>query len=75
MPIADQLIALQRIAQFSAKVRGHELGPWRATEVSAQSNCTHCGEPLRVYVSLIQPEMDGAALEGECPAGTVRRAA
>jgi len=62
-----QLAALQRIAAFSASVRGHELGEWRMAEHFAQASCKHCGAELRVYVSTFQPEMDGATLEQTCP--------
>jgi hypothetical protein len=75
MPMTDQLAALQRIAQFSASVRGHELGRWLTGEGFAQARCTRCGRTLRVYRSLIQPEMDGAALDDECGSGAALRAA
>jgi len=64
--IARQLVASQRIAAFSAKVRGHELGEWSAGEDLALASCIQCGAQLRVYFPALQPEMDGPALDQEC---------
>jgi hypothetical protein len=64
--IAHQLAASQRIAVFSAAVRGHELGEWYTDEGSAKARCVRCGAELRVYVPAIEPEMDGPALVHEC---------
>ncbi len=75
MFMKSQLDALQRIAKFSAQVRGHELGQWQIGDGFAQANCTRCGRFLRVYMSLLQPDMDGAALETGCRTGEVLRAA
>ena len=63
---ARQLAPLQRIAVFSAKVRGHVLGDWHAGDSSAVASCVRCGAALRVYFPVIQPEMDGPALEQLC---------
>jgi hypothetical protein len=72
---ADQLEALQRIAAFSAKVRGHELGEWLVGENFAQAACIRCQAELRVYYSPIQPEMDGAALNAPCLEKTAQQVA
>jgi len=61
-----QVAALQRIAVFSAAVRGHELGGWRMGEGYGAAQCTHCGAELRVHFPALQPEMDGAALDDVC---------
>jgi len=63
---SSQLAALQRIAAFSAAVRGHQLGAWRMGEGYAAASCTHCGAELRVYFPALQPEMDGTALDDAC---------
>jgi len=73
--IAGQLAALKRIAEFSARLRGHELGEWHTGEGFAQASCIRCRAELRVYHSVIQPEMDGTALESLCSKGDVERAA
>ena len=59
-------IALQRIAAFSAKLRGHELGEWHRSEGFAQATCVRCRAELVVYNSLVQPEMDGPVLDQQC---------
>jgi len=64
--ITDQLTALQRIAAFSASLRGHELGEWRTGEGLARASCVHCGREVRVYCSLIQPDVDGLGLGDAC---------
>jgi hypothetical protein len=64
--IAHQLAALQRIAAFSAAVRGHELEGWRTGEESALASCIRCGAEVRVYFPALQPEMDGPAYEHLC---------
>jgi len=69
--ITDQLIALQRIAAFSASLRGHELGEWRTGEGLARARCVHCGREVHVYCSPIQPDVEGPGLEDAC----VKRAA
>ena len=75
MPSAnDQLAALQRIAVFSARLRGHELGKWRGGEGSATARCVRCGRQLQVHFSLIQPGMDGPALTNECDRAVAARA-
>ncbi|HZT34143.1 MAG TPA: hypothetical protein VFA33_29895 [Bryobacteraceae bacterium] len=66
MRVAPQLAALQRIAAFSAAMRGHELGEWQTGEGFAQASCVRCGAQLRVYFPALEPEMDGPALEREC---------
>jgi hypothetical protein len=68
---ADQLAGLHRIALFSAAVRGHTLGEWCTGDGFAQASCVLCGAELRVYFPVIQPEMDGAALEQECAPGVL----
>jgi hypothetical protein len=68
---ADQFAALHRIALFSAAVRGHKLGDWCTGEGSAQASCVLCGAELRVYFPVVQPEMDGPALEQECTLGVL----
>jgi hypothetical protein len=64
--IAHQLAPLQRIAAFSAAVRGHGLGEWRTGDGFALASCIQCGAELRVYFPALQPEMDGTALDCEC---------
>jgi hypothetical protein len=64
--ITDQLAALERIAVFSARLRGHELGAWCNDEVLAFASCVHCGRELRVYCSPLQPDIDGSGLEDGC---------
>jgi hypothetical protein len=64
--ITDQLAALERIAIFSARLRGHEPGAWRNDEVLAFASCVHCGRELRVYCSPLQPDIDGLGLEDGC---------
>jgi hypothetical protein len=72
----DQLAVSQRIAAFSAKLCGHELGEWRTGEDFAAANCVRCGAELRVYFPALQPEMDGRALEHLCgERATAERAA
>jgi len=67
----NQLAALRRIALFSAGLRGHKVGEWRISEGFAEASCLKCGAELRVCVPVIQPEMDGSALEQECTPGAV----
>jgi hypothetical protein len=66
-----QLATLQRIAVFSAAVRGHELGEWQIGEGLAAAKCANCGAELRVYTPALQPEMDGPALANACDAVAV----
>ncbi|HLY18928.1 MAG TPA: hypothetical protein VKR61_16975 [Bryobacteraceae bacterium] len=74
--IPDQLTALQRIAAFSAAVRGHELGEWHSGEDFARASCTRCGAELRVYFPAFQPDMEGTALRHACdPQAVAERAA
>ena len=73
--MTDQLAALERIAAFSAKLRGHELGEWCTGEGFATASCIRCGVDLRVYGSLVQPEMDGAALDNQCREESAERVA
>jgi len=73
--ITDQLGALEQIANFSAKLRGHELGDWHAGDSFARANCIHCGSIARVYCSLVQPEMDGSAFSERCRHSAALRAA
>jgi len=75
MSETGSLEALQRIAVFSAHVRGHQLGAWLVEEGLAEVACTRCGAGLRVVRSLIQPEMEGPALETPCSAATKEQAA
>jgi len=64
--VADQLAALQRIAAFSATLRGHELGAWHTREGCSQARCIRCRAELRVYFPAVQPEVSGAAIERLC---------
>lgn len=73
--MADHLAALERIAAFSARLRGHELGNWRTREGTGQASCVRCGRKLEVYWSPFQPDMDGPALDDRCGNGAVMRAA
>jgi hypothetical protein len=69
--IASQLAALQRIAAFSAKVRGHDLGAWDTREGCSVARCIRCGAALNVYFPVLQPELEGAAVESLCDPRTV----
>jgi len=71
----DQLTALQRIATFSAAVRGHALGEWQVGDNLARAKCIRCSAELRVYFPTLQPEMDGSALDRECRQETASRQA
>jgi len=73
--MSDQLTALQRIAAFSAKVRGHELGEWYSGDGFASARCGRCGAELRVYFSPVQPEIDGAAIDRLCGQEAAEQAA
>jgi hypothetical protein len=64
--LKNQLAALQHIAEFSASLRGHELGKWQTGSGSATARCTKCGASLRVYFPALQPEMNGPALSRAC---------
>jgi hypothetical protein len=64
--VADQLAAFQRIAAFSAAMRGHGLGEWQTGEGFALAHCIQCSAELRVYFPALEPEMDGPALDYEC---------
>jgi hypothetical protein len=66
----NQVAALQRIAAFSAAVRGHEVGSWRTGDGLATASCVHCGAELRVYFPAMQPAMDGPALDHVCKVRT-----
>jgi hypothetical protein len=66
--IAHQLEILQRIAMFSAQAHGHSLNAWRTSEYSATAACSKCGSTVTVYVSLLQPDIEGTALNAECGA-------
>jgi hypothetical protein len=69
--VTSQLTALQRIAAFSAKVRGHDLGAWDTREGCSRSRCIRCGGALNVYFPVLQPELEGAAVESLCDPRTV----
>ena len=69
MSMDNEVAALHRIGEYAAKVRGHELGEWRSGEGFEIASCIRCRKQLRVYPSLIQPEMEGAILEKQCTAG------
>jgi len=64
--LARQLAALQRIAAFSATVRGHELGEWHTRKGCSSTHCIRCRAQLRVRFPAIQPEVDGTAVERLC---------
>lgn len=72
---ADQLEALQRIATFSAALRGHALGEWQSGPECVWANCTKCGAQLRAYPSPLQPDLDGPALSQACKLAIADRAA
>ena len=69
--MANQVATLQRIAVFSAAVRGHEVGGWQIEENSATATCLHCGAAVRVYFPALDPKMDGPAVEDTCGAEAV----
>jgi hypothetical protein len=76
MPIMDgQLAIAQRIAAFSARLRGHELGVWRDEQDHSRANCIHCGAEARVYSSLYEPDAGGAALLAGCRHSAIHKAA
>ena len=66
--ISEQIGALQRIATFSAAVRGHELADWHMREGVLRASCVRCGAQLRVYLPAFQPEMEGPVLDQPCAA-------
>ena len=68
--LADEWKTMQRMAVFSAKLRGHELGDMRAGNGFARATCIRCQAELRVYTSLFQPDMDGTVLDRLCGAAT-----
>jgi len=72
---AERHATLQRIAVFSAGLRGHLLGEWRMAEDYGRASCTRCGAELRVYLPALYPEMEGAALERLCDPKSAERAA
>jgi len=67
---AHQLAALQRIATYSARLRGHELGAWHTLAGCSLARCIRCHAELRVYFPAIQPEVAGPAIERPCHART-----
>jgi hypothetical protein len=73
--VATQLAVLQRIAAYSAAVRGHELGAWCVGDGCASARCTRCSAELCVYFPALQPEMDGLALDRTCDEVMAGRAA
>jgi len=66
--LAHQLEILQRIAAFSAQAHGHELAAWQTSEFSATAACSKCRRAVTVHVSLLQPDIEGSALNAECGA-------
>jgi len=65
---AHQLEVLRRIAAFSAQAHGHELAAWWSCEFSATAACAKCRRTVTVHVSLLQPDIEGPALNAECGA-------
>ena len=63
---ASELEALQRIAVFSAKARGHDLGEWQIGADFAVASCVRCRSEIRVCFSVVQPEMAGRVPENPC---------
>ena len=70
--IAEQLDILRRIAEFSARARGHQLAAWRNNQYSATAVCARCGRAVIVHLSLFEPDIEGAALSTECDAAMCR---
>jgi len=70
---ANQLDVLQRIATFSAQAHGHQLGAWRVQQFSATAVCTNCGRHVDVYISVIQPDITGPALQAQCDTAEAAR--
>lgn len=62
----DRLSALQRIAAFSAAIRGHDLGEWSTADNVAMTTCIRCGEKLCAYIPAVQPEIYGPVLASLC---------
>ena len=66
--ISNQWDVLERIATFSAKVRGHRLTGWKRSAHSSTADCAACSRTVTVYRSSVQPEMRGDPLESKCEA-------
>jgi hypothetical protein len=64
--VSDQLAALERIATFSAALRGHALGEPAVGEGFMLARCIHCGAALRINFPALQPDIEGPALEDCC---------
>ncbi len=71
----SEISALQRVAEFSVQLRGHQLGEWGSYEGYCQATCIRCSRSVRVYRSLVDPDMDGPALDAPCTTGEMERAA
>jgi hypothetical protein len=65
---SSQFQALARVAAFSAALRGHQLAGWLESVDSATAVCAECQSGVTVYRSLLEPTVDGLALEVDCPA-------
>lgn len=50
---------LQRIAEFSARIRGRQLSNWRASLDSRTATCSHCGRAVTIHPSLMHPRWMG----------------
>ena len=66
--VGHQLEIPQRIGAFSAQAYGHELAAWRICEFSATAACSKCRRTVIIHVSLLQPGIEGSALNAECGA-------
>ena len=64
--LSQQLEVLQRIAAFSARLRGHQLAAWEVRDYSARAICSVCGREVAVYISLLEPDIGGDALSEDC---------
>ena len=72
---SHQFETLQRIAAYSAKLRGHQLSVWRTSADSSTARCAKCGRAVTVYVSFLQPDIAGPALASECGETVAEQAA
>jgi hypothetical protein len=64
--MSDQMDVLKHIADFAARIRGHELEAWRDQEGLASAQCARCRRELQVIRTLTRIHMDGEALASTC---------
>jgi hypothetical protein len=64
--VSDQIAVLKHIAGFAAGLRGHQLGRWQDQDAMSSVHCGRCGCELHVVRTLMQPEIEGTALDEAC---------